>query len=594
MQPMARFKTWMATPALGKINPLRLINALLPEEAFAPDAKQEMFQARVFVGFCVIMVILLLPIAVKDGVALGLSSKEALTTLGIISVLVFSLALFRVFRSASTAFYVLLVGGFGLYFFDLWNTGHLFSQAMIWGPVFVFSVAYFRGRNLALVGGGVCQAVVWGGWFLVSMGVALPASEFAAQEVTFAATIEPSLAFAAGTLLGFFVRQARDKLVGDLERGSVALHMASDALQASQTLLKTVLEAVPHGIAVKDPDGRILHVNRAFAASWEREPEAMMGLEASALVSGHPEETELIVRTDREVAEGGAELELTMIRTRPDGSTRHLHVFKTPFLDARNKTVGIVEVDVDITDRVKAEQRARILERMQAIIQVIGGVCHTFNNINQIILGNLDRLQRSGDSTSRKPAKSIEDAIRRATTVNTQLLTYARQRVPLVKVEVDLAEVVGGVLKKRQVKTSDSTQVKHNTRAGLGRISINREELEKVVGYLLANAEEAIVAGGKIEIHTSKLEIKKGDAGPFAKAKPGDYVSLSRSDTGVGMSPGVARKAFEPFFTTKDFANRSGLGLSNVFGIVKEANGEVHIDTKLGRGTTVQILFPRA
>jgi len=594
MQPMARFKAWLATPALGKINPLRLINALLPEEAFAPDAKQEMFQARVFVSFCVIMVILLLPIAVKDGVALGPSSKEALTTLGIISVLVFSLALFRVFRLASTAFYVLLVGGFGLYFFDLWNTGHLFSQAMIWGPVFVFSVAYFSGRNLALVVGGVCQVFVWGGWFLVSMGVALPASEFAAREVTFAATIEPSLAFAAGTLLGFFVRQARDKLVGDLERGSVALHMASDALQASQTLLKTVLETVPHGIAVKDPDGRILHVNRAFAASWEKEPEAMMGLEASALVSGHPEETELIVRTDREVAEGGAELELTMIRTRPDGSTRHLHVFKTPFLDARNKTVGIVEVDVDITDRVKAEQRARILERMQAIIQVIGGVCHTFNNINQIILGNLDRLQRSGDSTIRNPAKRIEDAIGRATTVNTQLLTYARQRIPLVKAEVDLAEVVGGVLKKRQSKTSDSTQVKHNTRAGLWRTSINRDELEKVLGYLLANAEEAIVAGGKIEIHTSNLEIEKGDAGPFAKAKPGKYVSLSMSDTGSGMSPAVARKAFEPFFTTKDFAIHSGLGLSNVFGIVKEANGQVHIDSKLGRGTTVQILFPRA
>ncbi len=572
--------------------PLRMIDSFLPARPGERGADNDLLRSRVLVGFCAIVVVVLVPIAIKDGVTLGLLGQGMLTTVGIILLLISCLLLLRIFRAETPAFFLLWIGGLGAYFYDLYQTGFLLSQAIVWAPVFVGAVAFYRGKIFVGVTVGLFLAFVWGGWGLTKAGVLAPVLPAAAKVLDVSTTIEPSLAILAAALLALFFRHARDHLQEELRQQNASLQMAGDALQANQIVLKTILESVPLGIAVKDADGSLLHVNQAFASIWHMEREAMAGMETSELAPAQPEELKLMVHTDREVVERGTDFDFTMIRTHADEES-HLHVLKTPLRDPLGEIVGIVEVDTDITGRVKAKQKARMLERMEAIVQVIGGVCHTFNNINHVILGNLLRLEQISDTKGEKYTQKIEDAIQRSAQLNSQLLAYARKGVSKDKVKMSLADRVRYAVHQLQSRCEVSAPIAHVAAANLWNVSANREDVDRMLEILLANAHEAGSDTPKVEIKTSNLEVTEERTRLGVRMERGQYVQLLVTDDGMGMSPAVCRKAFEPFFTTKDPALHKGLGLSNIFGMVSEANGHVQIESKLGRGTEVRLFFPR-
>jgi signal transduction histidine kinase/two-component SAPR family response regulator len=267
-----------------------------------------------------------------------------------------------------------------------------------------------------------------------------------------------------------------------------------------------------------------------------------------------------------------------------------------PVLDARGHVVAIVPEGVDVTERRHAEQALRQAQKMEGIGQLTGGVAHDFNNLLTIILGSLETLRRqlkpsAGDTVGR----SLESALRgtqRAASLTQRLLAFSRQQ-PLDPKPADLSRLVSSMSDLLRRTIGEQVAIETVLAGGLWRVNIDANQLEIAIINLAVNARDAMPAGGRLTIETANVRLDEGYASNQAEVVPGQYVLLAVTDTGSGMSPATAARAFEPFFTTKDVGHGTGLGLSQVYGFVKQSGGHVKIYSELGSGTTVKIYLPR-
>ncbi len=278
----------------------------------------------------------------------------------------------------------------------------------------------------------------------------------------------------------------------------------------------------------------------------------------------------------------------TIERQRPNGQILELR--RSPMTDS-----GFVTLYTDITDRRRAEDQLRQAQKMQAIGNLTGGVAHDFNNLLTVVIGNLEMAQSALEASNllrvERMIKEAQGGARRAATLTQRLLAFSR-RQNLEPQTVDANKIVSGM--SELIRHSlGNIELETVLAGGLWTTRLDANQLENVLLNLAINARDAMPGGGKVTIETANSHLDAAYAAAHSEVTPGQYVLIAVSDCGTGMSPEDAARAFEPFFTTKDIGKGSGLGLSQVFGFIKQSSGHVKIYSELGSGTTVKLYLPR-
>jgi signal transduction histidine kinase/ActR/RegA family two-component response regulator len=254
------------------------------------------------------------------------------------------------------------------------------------------------------------------------------------------------------------------------------------------------------------------------------------------------------------------------------------------------------ELEAEAAERREAEAVIRQMQKMESIGQLTGGIAHDFNNMLAIVTGSLDMAKRRLKGTEDpKVAQSIDNAAegaRRAAVLTQRLLAFSRQQ-PLEPQAVDANRLVSGMSELIRRTIGETIAVEIVLGGGLWPCFADPAQLENALINLAVNARDAMPDGGRLTLETANTHLDELYAAANADVTPGQYVMLGVTDTGVGMSADVAERAFDPFYTTKGPGQGTGLGLSQVFGYVKQSGVHVKIYSEPGRGTTLRLYFPR-
>jgi signal transduction histidine kinase/ActR/RegA family two-component response regulator len=254
------------------------------------------------------------------------------------------------------------------------------------------------------------------------------------------------------------------------------------------------------------------------------------------------------------------------------------------------------ELQQEMTERFVAEAQIRQMQKTEAIGQLTGGIAHDFNNMLAIVIGSLDIARRRLTGAEHEMVRTcIDNALegaQRAAALTARLLAFSRQQA-LEPQPLDANKLVGGMSELLRRTLGETIQVETVLAGGLWRAFADPAQLENAIVNLAVNARDAMPAGGRLTIETANTDLDERYARNHAEVTAGQYVLVSVSDTGTGMGPDVIERAFDPFYTTKGIGRGTGLGLSQVFGFVKQSGGHVKIYSEIGQGTTVKLYLPR-
>jgi PAS domain S-box-containing protein len=253
-------------------------------------------------------------------------------------------------------------------------------------------------------------------------------------------------------------------------------------------------------------------------------------------------------------------------------------------------------IDAAIAERRRVEEVLRQAQKMEAVGQLTGGIAHDFNNLLTVIGGNLDlaarRLGPDADTRALRAIASAMTGAERAATLTQRLLAFSR-RQPLAPKAIDPNALLAGMSDLLHRTLGETIEVETRLAAGIGRIEADPHQLESAILNLAVNARDAMPAGGRLVIETAAARLEAEESADGEHVASGQYVALTVSDTGVGMSADTMQRAVEPFFTTKEVGKGTGLGLSMVYGFVRQSGGHLRIESKENEGTRVHIYLPR-
>lgn len=377
---------------------------------------------------------------------------------------------------------------------------------------------------------------------------------------------------------------------------SLAMTGLVSGFHNSRSMLSATLSSIADGVVATDRDERITFLNPVAEAltGWRR---------ADAL--GRPLADVLQV-----IEEGGRKpagiLARDAIRARAtahnagpvlliarDKTEIAIEQSAAPLFDERGRLQGAILVFRDITSRRQLEEQLSHARKMDAVGRLAGGVAGDFNNVLTVITGYSDllRMQIPAASPMRRFADEILYAGERAATLTRQLLTFSSGQASQPKV-VDLNTAIAGMQPMLRRLLGDAVDLIILPGPGLGYVQIDADQMHQVIVNLATNAREAMPNGGKLVLETSNLELDEA-AAKKAGLKPGAYVMLAVSDTGCGMDAEIRSRLFEPFFTTKEHGKGSGLGLSMVYGTVKQSDGNITVYSQVNCGTIFELYLPR-
>jgi len=262
--------------------------------------------------------------------------------------------------------------------------------------------------------------------------------------------------------------------------------------------------------------------------------------------------------------------------------------------DEAGKIIGVLGIGRDMTERKKLEGQLVQSQKMETVGKLAGGIAHEFNSILTAIIGQSELLLANlpVQSPFAKNASEITKAANRAATLTRQLLAYGGKQ--LLQPEIlDLNRVVADMGEVLQHLMGADVEVQMVPAAGLHAVKADAGQIEQVIMNLVINARDAMPNGGRLTLETANVSFGPESVGRDADLKPGDYVMLAVTDTGVGMNDGVKARLFEPFFSTKGVGGGTGLGLSTCYGIIKQSGGHISVHSELGHGTTFKIYLPQ-
>jgi signal transduction histidine kinase len=356
-----------------------------------------------------------------------------------------------------------------------------------------------------------------------------------------------------------------------------ALSRAFHALKASADRMRTLLQATYIFQGYMAPEGTLLDANRASLDGIEAKLEDVVGRPFwespwFAQTPGMPE----TMRKAVAAAATGEISQHSIVVNLSDGE-RSFDLALRPVKNGDGTVMGIVSEAVETTQRLKAEAALRQSMKMEAIGQLTGGLAHDFNNLLTAVVGNLDLIRhRSTEANVRRWAENAFKAAERGSKLTSQLLAFSRTQ-KLDTAAVDLNDLISGMKELLLQSLGAAHNVRFELAPGLPTVVANANQLELAILNLSLNAHDAMPDGGTLTISTA---MSSSDA---------KSVSVAVADTGTGMSPEIVARAFDPFFTTKPTGKGTGLGLSQVYGIVRQAGGDVSIDSKVGHGTKVTL-----
>ncbi len=282
-----------------------------------------------------------------------------------------------------------------------------------------------------------------------------------------------------------------------------------------------------------------------------------------------------------------------LLQRRRDGSTVTVDSRQVLRLDADGAPVGILEINRDISTHKQLEEQLRQAQKLDSIGQLAGGVAHDFNNLMTIVSGYAGMALEDLPPVSplRDSLQEIQEAATRATSLTRQLLTFSRRQIQSAA-NIDLNEVVLGMEKILRRCIGEDVVLTLALDSVPAMVHADRGHIEQVILNLAINARDAMPDGGNLLVEASKVFVDASFAEQHLSLKPGSYVLLAVSDTGMGMSAEVCRQCFEPFFTTKEAGKGTGLGLSTVYGIVKQSEGAIFVYSEPGCGSAFKIFLP--
>jgi PAS domain S-box-containing protein len=360
----------------------------------------------------------------------------------------------------------------------------------------------------------------------------------------------------------------------------------------SEQQYASIIKGAPYGIYRSNEAGEILMANPALAnmLGYDSESEVMK-LNLAADIYVNPAERAVILKQ----LDAQKLFPLPEVKWRRKDGNIIIVRLEGRRLETDIDATPRYEIFVqDITERRVLEQQFQQAQKMEAIGRLAGGVAHDFNNLLMIIRGCAELLDHHKANPQRIGGyiKQINDATSIAASVVQQLMAFSRKQVP-EKRSLDFNAVLRDLRKMLPRLLGEDVQIVFTLGQALERAAADRAQIEQIILNLAVNARDAMPNGGKLTVSTSNVylnapQIETGGV----ELPPGEYVLLSVADTGTGMAQDVKSHIFEPFFTTKERGKGTGLGLATVYGIVKENNGFIAIDSELGKGSEFKIYFP--
>lgn len=365
------------------------------------------------------------------------------------------------------------------------------------------------------------------------------------------------------------------------------------ALAESEERFFLALENIPDIIVIYDPDLRIRYINAATRHITGLPPDHFIGKYDEDLWP--PEVPRTYLSALREALHSGTVRSLETEIALLDSEPRYLRITYVPVLDDAGAVREILGVAHDLTEGRTMEAQLRQAQKMEAVGQLAGGTAHDFNNLLQVIMSSLDliRLRLGGDEQATKFVDAATKAARHGGKLTQQLLSFSRQQM-LHPETADPNALVEGMIKMLRRVLGEDIDIETALEEGIPSVKIDPGGLENAILNLALNARAAMPKGGTLTVGTAGRNLDEDVVNDEGRLPRGPYVEISVTDTGDGMVPEVLAHAFEPFFTTKEVGEGSGLGLSMVYGFAKQSGGLASLESEVGKGTTVRMIFPAA
>lgn len=366
------------------------------------------------------------------------------------------------------------------------------------------------------------------------------------------------------------------------------------ALEESENRLNMVFEAAPDAYYINDYEGVFIDGNRAAEELLGYSREELIGKNFMDTGLLSTDQVEKAIRLFAENIDGRSTGPDQFALNRRDGTKVDVEISTHPVkIGDEDRVLGIAR---DITERKKLESQLRQAEKMEVVGTLAGGIAHEFNTLMTTVMGNADlALMSTGkDDPLREELEDIKSAGKRAADLTRQILAFSRKQMRQTKI-LDLNEVLADSEETLKHLITENVELKSIFESSLLPVDMDPNQIEQMVVNMVSNAGDAMPTGGTLTIGTANVDLDENFFRDLAVEElPGSYVMLSVTDTGSGMDAKTQEQMFDPFYTTREIGQGTGLGLSMVYGIVKQNEGVITVDSEIGQGTAFKIYLPVA
>jgi len=365
---------------------------------------------------------------------------------------------------------------------------------------------------------------------------------------------------------------------------------SEEALRATQAQFKSIMDHAPMMVSLRDLAGRFTFINRSYLEFARQSEDSILGRTVAELRG--QDYADSIAVQDRDVIAQRRAVQWEMPVPKASGPRQTL-IIKFPIFDRTGAVASVCSILVDVTEQKRAEAQMVQAQRIDSLGQLTGGIAHDFNNLLTSILLNADVLASVLNDKLKPLAESVRMAAERGADLTRRLLAFGRRQM-LEPRPTDIRALLSSMEPLMRRTLGEHIEIRAVHPAALWHATVDPGQLENAVLNLAVNARDAMPNGGRLTIEMSNVTLDDERMTAFPEGKAGQYVMVTVTDTGCGMSADVVARAFEPFFTTKDVGKGTGLGLSMVYGFVKQSGGQVHMTSEVGIGTVVRLYLPRS